>query len=159
MFHKQGSLEKHEVLLQVLEALLPGSREFRPVLCNHRVQTGPTGRCYLDTDLVLNISKSQKCPEIEQTSLGVVVGPLSLKTFKYTVEDNSAVMLHILNHETDKVQSLKQLSLVKLKHDWIQFSSVTQLCLTLCDPMNCSTPGLHVHHQLPEFTQTHITSM
>ena len=38
----------------------------------------------------------------------------------------------------------------------IQFSSVAQLCLTLCDPMNCSTPGLPVHHQLPEFTQTHV---
>ena len=37
-----------------------------------------------------------------------------------------------------------------------QFSSVAQLCLTLCDPMDCSTPGLPVHHQLPEFTQTHI---
>jgi len=36
------------------------------------------------------------------------------------------------------------------------FSSVTQSCPTLCDPMNCSTPGLPVHHQLPEFTQTHI---
>ena len=35
-------------------------------------------------------------------------------------------------------------------------SSVTQSCLTLCDPMNCSTPGLPVHHQLPEFTQTHV---
>ena len=34
-----------------------------------------------------------------------------------------------------------------------QFSSVAQLCLTLCDPMDCSTPGLPVHHQLPEFTQ------
>ena len=33
-------------------------------------------------------------------------------------------------------------------------SSVTHSCLTLCDPMNCSTPGLPVHHQLPEFTQT-----
>ena len=33
----------------------------------------------------------------------------------------------------------------------VQFSSVTQLCLTLCDPMNRSTPGLPVHHQLPEF--------
>ena len=38
----------------------------------------------------------------------------------------------------------------------IQFSSVTQSCLSLCDPMNCSTPGLPVHHQLPEFTQTHV---
>ena len=37
-----------------------------------------------------------------------------------------------------------------------QFSSVTQSCPTLCDPMNCSTPGLPVHHQLPEFTQTHV---
>ena len=38
----------------------------------------------------------------------------------------------------------------------IQFSSVTQLCLTLCDPMDCSTPGFPVHHQLPELTQTHV---
>ena len=38
----------------------------------------------------------------------------------------------------------------------VQFSSVAQSCLTLCDPMNCSTPGLPVHHQLPEFTQTHV---
>ena len=37
-----------------------------------------------------------------------------------------------------------------------QFSSVTQLCPTLCDHLNHSTPGLPVHHQLPEFTQTHI---
>ena len=38
----------------------------------------------------------------------------------------------------------------------IQFSSVAQSCLTLCDPMNCSTPGLPIHHQFPEFTQTHV---
>ena len=38
----------------------------------------------------------------------------------------------------------------------VQFSSVAQLCLTLCNPMNCSTPGLPVHYQLPEFTQTHV---
>ena len=38
----------------------------------------------------------------------------------------------------------------------VQFSSVAQSCTTLCDPMNCSTPGLPVHHQLPEFTQTHV---
>ena len=36
------------------------------------------------------------------------------------------------------------------------FSSVAQLCLILCDPMNCSRPGLPVHHQLQEFTQTHL---
>ena len=38
----------------------------------------------------------------------------------------------------------------------VQFSSVAQLCPTLCDPMNRSTPRLPVHHQLLEFTQTHI---
>ena len=38
----------------------------------------------------------------------------------------------------------------------IQIRSVTQSCLTLCNPMNCSTPGLPVHHQLPKFTQTHV---
>ena len=37
-----------------------------------------------------------------------------------------------------------------------QFSSVTQSCLTVCGSMNHSTPGLAVHHQLPEFTQTHV---
>ena len=44
-----------------------------------------------------------------------------------------------------------------VKHDsLVQFNSVTQSCLTLCDPMDHSTPGLHVHHQLPEFTQIHV---
>ena len=38
-----------------------------------------------------------------------------------------------------------------------QFSSVTQPCSTLCNPMDCSMLGLPVHHQLPEFTQTHVS--
>ena len=38
----------------------------------------------------------------------------------------------------------------------LQFSSVAQSCLTLCDPMDCSMPGFAVHHQLPEFIQTHV---
>ena len=41
-------------------------------------------------------------------------------------------------------------------HHSVQFSSVAQSCPTLCDPMDCSRPGLPVHHQLPEFTQTHV---
>ena len=47
------------------------------------------------------------------------------------------------------VYSLKLMASVK-------FSSVTHLCLTLCDPINHSMPSLPVHHQLPEFTQTHV---
>ena len=42
------------------------------------------------------------------------------------------------------------------QHSSVQSSSVTQSCPTLCDPVNRSTPGLPVHHQLPEFTQTHV---
>ena len=38
----------------------------------------------------------------------------------------------------------------------VQFSPIAQSCPTLCDPMNCSMPGLPVHHQLLEFTQTHV---
>ena len=48
----------------------------------------------------------------------------------------------------------------RVGHHWndesVQFSLVAQSCPTLCDPMNCSTPGLPVHHQLPELIQTHI---
>ena len=46
--------------------------------------------------------------------------------------------------------------LYQLSHSSVQFSSVAQSCPTLCDPMNRSTPGLPVHHQLLEFTQTHV---
>ena len=43
---------------------------------------------------------------------------------------------------------------INVQFSSVQFSLVAQSCSTLCDPMNCSMPGLPVHHQLPEFTQT-----
>ena len=49
-----------------------------------------------------------------------------------------------------------KISFSKTLQFYVQFSSVAQSCPTLCDPMNRSTPGLPVHHQLPEFTQTHV---
>ena len=49
----------------------------------------------------------------------------------------------------DQVHQVRQSNMCK-------FSSVTQSCLTFCHPVNHSTPGLSVHHQLPEFTQTHV---
>ena len=60
------------------------------------------------------------------------------------------------------LQSIEESSLCyrvgphQLSISYISVSSVTQSCPTLCDPMNCSTPGLPVHHQLLEFTQTHV---
>ena len=48
----------------------------------------------------------------------------------------------------------------RIKHwESVQFSSVAQSCPTVCDPMDCSTPGLPVHHQLLELTQTHVHKM
>ena len=73
-----------------------------------------------------------------------------------------------LNHEIAKVLSFfalqkRPLLVVQPKihvkqctFSSIQFSSVAQLCPTLCDPMNCRTPGLPVHYQLLESTQTHV---
>ena len=52
-----------------------------------------------------------------------------------------------------KVFAQQRKQLTKCK---VQFSSVSHLCPTLCDPMNCSTPGLPAHHQLLESTQTHV---
>ena len=52
-----------------------------------------------------------------------------------------------------KIKKVRTLSILLCE---VQFSSVAQSCLTLCDPMNRSTPGLPVHHHLPEFTQTHV---
>ena len=51
---------------------------------------------------------------------------------------------------------MKKLWYISTMEYTVQFSSVAQSCPTLCDPMNRSTPGLPVHHQLREFTQTHV---
>ena len=56
------------------------------------------------------------------------------------------------NHEVKRCFLLGRKAMANL----VQFSSVAQSCLTLCDPMNRSTPGLPVHRHLPEFTQTHV---
>ena len=55
----------------------------------------------------------------------------------------------------DSILKSRDITLPTISHS-VQFSSVAQSCPTLCDPMNHSTPGLPVHHQLPEFTQTHV---
>ena len=57
-------------------------------------------------------------------------------------------------------ERVNYLSIYSMENDYykniVTFSSVTQSCLTLCDPTDCSTPGLPVHHQLPECTQSHV---
>ena len=73
-------------------------------------------------------------------------------------------VIHHINKLKDKnhmiISIYAQKVSVKIEHPFmIQFSSMTQLCPTLCDPMDCSTPGLPVHHQLQEFSQTHVHSV
>ena len=67
-----------------------------------------------------------------------------LKSYRQNFGVNNSKLLFFLDIKIRYVISL------------LQFSSVAQSCPTLCDPMNRSTPGLPVHHQLPEFTQTHV---
>ena len=67
------------------------------------------------------------------------------------------LMVHCLFLDAQWYVQLVTCALVPLRSgSSVQFNSVTQSCLTLCDPMNRSTPGLPVHHQLPEFTQTRV---
>ena len=68
--------------------------------------------------------------------------------FEGVLEDRLCALLLLTN--TTAAELCKPLN------DSVQFSPVAQSCPTLCDPMDCSTPGLPVHHQLPEFTQTHV---
>ena len=58
-----------------------------------------------------------------------------------------------VNTDRSKVQCFR---VILHQFSLVQFISVAQSCPTLCDPMNHSTPGLPVHHHLPEFTQTHV---
>ena len=79
------------------------------------------------------------------------------------VKNLAALISRILSRKLLSIHSFQTVGLTERK-DWlsawlfssVQFSSVAQSCLTLCDPMNCSMPGLPVDQQLPEFTQTHV---
>ena len=84
---------------------------------------------------------------------------LEMFTSSFPLETLYKIMLIDLHNKNLELH-LKLTSIIEFSHfNYIQsgqFSSVAQSCLSLCDPMNCSMPGLPVHHQLPEFTQTHV---
>ena len=69
------------------------------------------------------------------------------------LDNHNSVVTHL---EPGILECKVKCNLGSISLNKIQFSSVTQLCPTLCNPMNCSMPGLHVHHELLEFTQTHV---
>ena len=71
----------------------------------------------------------------------------------YYLPEFAQIHVHWVNYQTISSSVIPFSSSLQSSH---QLSSGTQSCLTLCDPMNCSMPGLPVHHQLPESTQTHV---
>ena len=86
----------------------------------------------------------------------------TVAVFNYLICEQILLAKHMLSKgNTDRKPKPKgpQIRGTKLQSCFIpravQFSSVTQSCPTLCNPMNRRTPGLPLHHQLPEFTQTH----
>ena len=81
--------------------------------------------------------------------------------FKGSIQEEDIKLVNIYAPNIGAPQHIRQ-TLTNIKGEidsntiTVQFSSVAQSCPTLCDPMNCSTPGLPLHHQLPEFTQIHV---
>ena len=71
----------------------------------------------------------------------------------FPAQGSNACLLTFLAWKAD---SLPLFHLGSLRFPSVQFSAVAQSCLTLCNPMNRSMPGLPVHHQIPECTQTHV---
>ena len=81
-------------------------------------------------------------PEVSEAVIFILFSLLSSALFISTILSSSSIIHSSASSSLPFIIS-------------VQFSSVAQLCPTLCNPMNHSTPGLPVHHQLPEFTQTH----
>ena len=78
---------------------------------------------------------------------------LSLSLYIYIYIERERNQMKVVMYKINS--TLRYILLVYFTVPYVQFSSVAQSCSTLCDSMNCSMPGLPVHHQLPEFTQTH----
>ena len=91
-------------------------------------------------------------------SITISVGMNMIKLQEMTVEGRRADVLHSMGSQRDRhdLATKQQLPNLEGRYPLIQFCSVTQSCLTLCDPIDSITPVLPVHHKLPEFTQTHV---
>ena len=71
-----------------------------------------------------------------------------------------SIFIYTCRHEslcsTPEINTPLSINYISIQINAVQFSSVAQSCPTLCDPMDRSTPGLPVHHQLPELAQSHV---
>ena len=102
---------------------------------------------------------------LDEAQAGIKIARRSIYNLRYaddttlmaeSKEELKSLLIKV-KEESEKVDLKLNIQKTKIiTFSPVQFSSVAQSCPTLCDPMNRSTPGLPVHHQLPEFTQTHI---
>ena len=102
---------------------------------------------------------------LDELQAGIKIGGRNISNLRY-VDDTSLMaeskeklksLLMRVKEESKRVNLKINIKKTKIMASGpIQFSSVAQSCLTLCDPMNRSTPGLPVHHQLQEINQTHV---
>ena len=96
------------------------------------------------------------CKELDTTEQLSLTLKINLKIFAFLLKNHYCGDKRINLKINIKIIVTSEAILGSENKLVIQFSSVAQSCPTLCDPMDCSTPGLPVHHQLPEFTQTHV---
>ena len=99
-------------------------------------------------------------PELNCYAFGLF-GLNPILHFEQHKQKNTRLIDRLQTNTTDKLLTIASDSSTEIEHllfieHLLHFSSVAQLCPTLCDPMNHSMPGLPVQHQLPEFTQTHV---
>ena len=105
---------------------------------------------------------STSCAGLEEAQAGIKIAGRNINNLRYADdttlmaerEEELKSLLMKVKEESEKVGLNSTFKKLKSLHtvQSVQFSSVVRSCPTLRDPMNCSTPGLPVHHQLPEFT-------
>ena len=95
--------------------------------------------------------------KLNELQAGIKIDGKNTNNLRYA--DDFTLMAESREELKSLLLRLKESERASLKlRSWhlVPFSSVAQSCPTLCNPMNCSMPGLPVHHHFPEFTQTHI---
>ena len=103
---------------------------------------------------------------LDDAQAGIKIARRNINNLRYTddttlmAESKEELKSLLMKEESEKVGLKLNIQKTKIMASGTissaQFSSVAQSCPTLCNPMNRSTPGLPVHHQLPEFTQNHV---